>query len=239
VWARITTGAFVSQFCDARIIAESTTFHVHRTTLAHASPVFRNMLTSSMEEGHSRTIILPGKAARDIELLLKVIYWTETSFWKTDEEKNVGGEENDILSYHNVYILLPLADEFRIQSLISMCEKHLITRYCRYSIPLWIGSFALRNNLHDLANRCLKPDNISKLASSPRFSEMCARVAFYDPDFITRLTVSQVSATTCVPAAVSFALRRHSRLTKLCHSYQNCQTRLLEHHRTMRSNANM
>lgn len=57
-------------------MVEGREFHVHKTVLTEASPVFKVMLESDhFSEKHMEKIDLPEKKSEDISLLLKFLYF--------------------------------------------------------------------------------------------------------------------------------------------------------------------
>ena len=61
-------------FSDVILFVEGTRFHVHRSTLSMWSPVFEKMFTSEFAEKDAEEIALPGKNAKEVEVLLKIVY---------------------------------------------------------------------------------------------------------------------------------------------------------------------
>lgn len=61
-------------FSDVVLSVEGTRFHVHRSTLSMWSPVFEKMFTSEFAEKDAEEIALPGKKAKEVEVLLKIVY---------------------------------------------------------------------------------------------------------------------------------------------------------------------
>lgn len=61
-------------FSDVVLSVEGTRFHVHRSTLSMWSPVFEKMFTSEFVEKDAEEITLPGKKARQVEVLLRIVY---------------------------------------------------------------------------------------------------------------------------------------------------------------------
>ena len=61
-------------FSDVVLSVEGAKFHVHKSTLSMWSPVFEKMFTSDFAEKNAKEIELPGKKAREVEVLLNVVY---------------------------------------------------------------------------------------------------------------------------------------------------------------------
>lgn len=101
------------KFSDIVLVVEEQKLHVHRSTLAIWSPVFDTMFTSDFKEKNSVEIPLPGKKAKEIKVLLRIMY--DTSWNK------------NILTKGNCNFLLDLANEYQIASIIKMCEDFLVS----------------------------------------------------------------------------------------------------------------
>ena len=95
---------------DLVLIVEGQQFHVHRLILTMISPVFSRMLASEFKEKDADEILLPEKKAADIREMLMVVY------------PMFNRPVNDT----NVYILLPLAQEYQMTVLAQRCEDHLL-----------------------------------------------------------------------------------------------------------------
>lgn len=59
---------------DVVLFAEDEKFYVHSSILSFASPVFKLMLSSNVEEESEKVINLPEKRKKDILNLLNIIY---------------------------------------------------------------------------------------------------------------------------------------------------------------------
>jgi hypothetical protein len=72
-------------FSDVVLVVKGTEFHVHKSTLSMWSPVFEKMFTSEFLESTAQKIPLPGKRAKEIKVLLNLMYSCAT-------KQNVTGE---------------------------------------------------------------------------------------------------------------------------------------------------
>ena len=95
---------------DVVLIVEGQKFHVHRVILAMISPVFSQMFSSDSKEKDTDKITLPEKKAAEIREMLMVIY---PIF-------------NKPVNDTNLYLLLPLAEEYQMTALTQRCEDHLL-----------------------------------------------------------------------------------------------------------------
>ena len=96
---------------DVVLVVEDQKFHVHRSIIAVWSPVFEKMFTSEFKEKNKDEIPLPGKKASEIKQLLYMLY-------PSLEEKQV--------TKANCYLLLELAHEYRIESIVEKCQSFMV-----------------------------------------------------------------------------------------------------------------
>ena len=94
---------------DLVLSVENRKFHVHRTLLAVASPVFERMFSSDFKEKNACEIPLPGKKAGEIEELLKFIY----------------PDQVFTLTRKNCLTLFRLANEYQIERLEDQCNTFI------------------------------------------------------------------------------------------------------------------
>lgn len=97
-------------FSDVVLSVEGVKFHVHKSTLSMWSPVFEKMLTSDFLERYAEQIDLPGKKAKEVEVLLNVIYSHGTTQQVSDD---------------NCQFLLELAEEYQIKRVTEFCTEYL------------------------------------------------------------------------------------------------------------------
>jgi speckle-type POZ protein len=97
---------------DFILIVEGKKLYVSKAILAFASPVFDRMFQSEFREKDQTELNLPGKKMREMQDFLRFIYPCM----------------DECISDENVYKLLPLAEEYQVTTLISKCERFLISR---------------------------------------------------------------------------------------------------------------
>ena len=101
------------KFSDVVLVVEEERFHVHRSVLAMASPVFEKMFTSEFQEKDSKEIPLPGKSSTEVKELLLMIY-------PFASEKQITKE--------NCLILVKLAHEYQIDAIVQKCEDYIVAK---------------------------------------------------------------------------------------------------------------
>lgn len=97
-------------FSDVVLIVEGIKFHVHKSTLSMWSPVFEKMFTSDFAEKDAKEIELPGKTAREIEVLLNIVY--------------THGRRQRITA-ENYQFLLELGEEYQMERVKELCYEYL------------------------------------------------------------------------------------------------------------------
>mmetsp|Transcript_45609 Transcript_45609/g.97446 ORF Transcript_45609/g.97446 Transcript_45609/m.97446 type:complete len:213 (-) Transcript_45609:124-762(-) len=99
---------------DVKVIVEGETFWMYSQVLALSSPVFARMLDSSMIEGQTKTIEMPGKSKKAFKQFQSFMHPIVSGRGVKVDEKTVDD-------------LLPLFSEYQIDSMIEECEKVLLT----------------------------------------------------------------------------------------------------------------
>jgi len=110
--------------CDVVIIVQGKRFEAHKRILSAASPVFKVMLTSGMQESVSKEIVLKSVKANSFQLILKFMY---TGQIKIDQEECC----LDILHFAHQYemnLLLNIAEIRLIEYTTTASEKIVIER---------------------------------------------------------------------------------------------------------------
>ena len=101
------------KFSDVVLVVEEERFHVHRSVLAVASPVFEKMFTSEFQEKDNKEIPLPGKSSTEVKELLSMIY-------PLASEKQI--------TEKNCYFLVKLAHEYQIDAIVQRCEDFIAAK---------------------------------------------------------------------------------------------------------------
>ena len=97
---------------DVILEVDGKRFYTSKSLLALASPVFRCMFTSQFKEKDQAVIELPGKRQQDVYELLRFI--------------NPGVSDALEEGTDSAFRLLPLADEYQIQTLKDKCEETIL-----------------------------------------------------------------------------------------------------------------
>ncbi|CAE8615494.1 unnamed protein product [Polarella glacialis] len=97
---------------DLSVHVEGAILVVHSLILALASPVFKAMLGSGMQEGLGKEIFLKGKSKEEF-----------VHFWRLLQPGNF-----EPVTQENVHCLLRWADEYQVEGLKSRCEEHLVVK---------------------------------------------------------------------------------------------------------------
>merc|ERR1712039_612836 len=97
---------------DVKVIVEGETFWMYSQVLALSSPTFARMLESSMKEGQSKVIELPGKNKNAFEIFQRFMHPISGREVKVDKK--------------TVDDLLPMFDEYQMDSMKKECEAVLL-----------------------------------------------------------------------------------------------------------------
>lgn len=92
---------------DLTIIVENKKLYVNKATLALLSPVFDKMFSGEFKEKGSDELQLPDKQYETFVEFLQCIY---------------PGDDQGIVTAENAYDILPLADEYQIENILSTCD---------------------------------------------------------------------------------------------------------------------
>ncbi|XP_060573791.1 uncharacterized protein LOC132731601 [Ruditapes philippinarum] len=131
---------------DLTLVVEGKKMYVSKAVLALASPVFTRMFESDFAEKHKEEIELKDKKYGDVVEFLQSIY--------PSTRKPVAIE--------NVFQILPLADEYQVESLRKDCEQCLLQELtlkfgvkCCVSICRYLQQAALYG-LEKLEEKCIE-----------------------------------------------------------------------------------
>ncbi|XP_062601679.1 uncharacterized protein LOC134263362, partial [Saccostrea cucullata] len=96
---------------DVALVVEGKKMYTAKSILSLASPVFKAMFSSDFKKKNATEIELPGKKYKDMEYFLMCL------------------SPNKCLDFNDIIIekLLPLAQEYQVDSIINKCEKWLLT----------------------------------------------------------------------------------------------------------------
>lgn len=100
---------------DLKIVVDDGELDVHSLLLQLASPVFRSMLNSEMQEGMANCISLPGKTKGELE-----------TFYKSLEISTQ--DPVTPITPESVTCLVKWADEYQVENLTVKCEHFLLTQ---------------------------------------------------------------------------------------------------------------
>ena len=115
---RRTRDAVLSSMPDLQVIVEEETFEAHTLILATVSPVFRQMLNTSMSEGLWTQVKLPGKSKEEFKEFLDILQPKTTTK----------------LTEKNVVFLSCWADEYQVETLKTSCEEFLMKTPCNVQL---------------------------------------------------------------------------------------------------------
>ncbi|OAF66173.1 hypothetical protein A3Q56_06097 [Intoshia linei] len=119
------------------ISVENRKIYCHKEVLCLWSPVFRKMLSDNFMEGTTNNVTLSDKKYEDIIILLKSMY---PPINPIDES--------------NVYILLPLVEEYQILSLKIECENYLLSIPPSLKLLAIAQTYQLTNLIHNCIRFC-------------------------------------------------------------------------------------
>ena len=127
---------------DVVLVVQDRRFHVHRGTLAIWSPVFEKMLSAKFKEKNSDEILLPGKKAKEFEVMLHMMY-------PSLEEKPV--------TKTNCYFLFKLAHEYQIEIIIQKCVNLMVSmvKDKRENDVLGMLIYAQKYQIKSLISTCI------------------------------------------------------------------------------------
>ncbi|CAC5381041.1 unnamed protein product [Mytilus coruscus] len=98
---------------DTTLIVDGEKLFINRAELIEKSPVFEKMFTADFKEKHAHEIELPGK---NLQHFLKFLRCT------------LDGYQDDITD-ENVHIIIPLAHEYQVETLLNKADTLLADRY--------------------------------------------------------------------------------------------------------------
>ena len=117
---------------DVVLVAEEKQFHVHKSVLTKASPVFKVMLQSgNFKEKDTKIINLPGKKKEDIHRLLLFLY-----------PYGLNITSNDVLEISCYLVLLSL-------HLFTRCSALQLVHSVKNKLPLWFVQRLLHRLFRD------------------------------------------------------------------------------------------
>lgn len=127
---------------DVVLVVQDRRFHVHRGTLAIWSPVFEKMLSAEFKEKNNDEILLPGKKAKEFEVMLQMMY-------PSLEEKPV--------TKTNCYFLFKLAHEYQIEIIIQKCVNLMVSmvKDKRENDVLGMLIYAQKYQIKSLISTCI------------------------------------------------------------------------------------
>ncbi len=102
-----------SELSDLILIVEGQRLHISRVVLSLASPVFEKMFFSEFKEKDCSEIPLPDKKYDDMVVFLTCLYPSTCT----------------AISWENVDCVLPLADEYQVESLKQRSQAFLLLRF--------------------------------------------------------------------------------------------------------------
>ncbi|KXJ26960.1 kelch-like protein 24 [Exaiptasia diaphana] len=148
-------------FSDVVLLVEGRRFHVHRSTLSMWSPVFERMFSSEFREKSLAEIELPGKSAKEIDVLLKLICFK-------NKQKSVS------INYSNLKFLLKLSDEYQMDDVTEMCADFMTSTLDKNNCLLFYEAADLYN-LDEVKSKCMnwaKSLTISSIERNQNFNKM-------------------------------------------------------------------
>ena len=130
------------KFSDVVLVVEDQRFHVHRGTLAFWSPVFEKMLSAEFKEKNNDEILLPGKKAKEFEVMLHMMY-------PSLEEK--------LVTKINCYFLFELAHEYQIEDITQKCVNLMVSmvKDRRENDVLGMLIYAQKYQIKSLISTCI------------------------------------------------------------------------------------
>ncbi|XP_041370461.1 BTB and MATH domain-containing protein 36-like [Gigantopelta aegis] len=155
-----------SEDTDVVLVVEERKLHVNKAILSSASPVFSKMFHGEFREKSKEEIPLPSKSCRDFLAFLLCLYPNTL----------------DDVTYENIEVILPLAQEYLVKSLMKKCDVFLlgILRQSKYEtvsnkelvrITFLADKFNLVDTLKKAVEMAASRPNI-QLKKEPGFAEI-------------------------------------------------------------------
>ena len=130
---------------DLEIHCEDSTFHVHRSMLSLASPVWDRMLNGAFKESTSSTIVFEQDSPRALNYLLELIYFSKYSWIRGSEAEVEALLDKYQLSDVRVFIAMIKSKEVEVD--------HLRTENCELQQKLTVRNSANEQQIGQLQIR--------------------------------------------------------------------------------------